>query len=393
MKKLLSISAIAGTTLLGLAALTGTAAAAGPTCEGGVIQLGGVSSVTGPVDFSEVPNAAKATFDQINAAGGINGCKLEYTIADDKGDPQVAAQAARDLIDNKGVVAMVGAGSLLDCAVNAGTYADNNVMAVQGLGVDAACFATPSVSPVNVGPFTLATAMLQYADQSLRDEKLCAFFQILGGTAEAYTNAVKRWEQISGKTIHLLDITLPVQGDLTAYVLKARDAGCDAVLTNQVEPQIVQMINTVDAQKIEGIDWLFLAPGYSEGVAAALAASPQPIYVGTEWEPYTEASDANKDWASAMEAAGLKKTAFTQGGYLAATVMADVIASIDGPVTRDSVTAKLKEGIEMPYSIIGSAYKFGDAPAHSSMQATKIMQLQGGKWTLITPEWVILPQS
>lgn len=393
MKKLLSISAIAGTTLLGLAALTGTAAAAGPTCEGGVIQLGGVSSVTGPVDFSEVPNAAKATFDQINAAGGINGCKLEYTIADDKGDPQVAAQAARDLIDNKGVVAMVGAGSLLDCAVNAGTYADNNVMAVQGLGVDAACFATPSVSPVNVGPFTLATAMLQYADQSLRDEKLCAFFQILGGTAEAYTNAVKRWEQISGKTIHLLDITLPVQGDLTAYVLKARDAGCDAVLTNQVEPQIVQMINTVDAQKIEGIDWLFLAPGYSEGVAAALAASPQPIYVGTEWEPYTEASDANKDWASAMEAAGLKKTAFTQGGYLAATVMADVIASIDGPVTRDSVTAKLKEGIEMPYSIIGSAYKFGDAPSHSSMQATKIMQLQGGKWTLITPEWVILPQS
>lgn len=287
MKKLLSISAIAGTTLLGLAALTGTAAAAGPTCEGGVIQLGGVSSVTGPVDFSEVPNAAKATFDQINAAGGINGCKLEYTIADDKGDPQVAAQAARDLIDNKGVVAMVGAGSLLDCAVNAGTYADNNVMAVQGLGVDAACFATPSVSPVNVGPFTLATAMLQYADQSLKDEKLCAFFQILGGTAEAYTNAVKRWEQISGKTIHLLDITLPVQGDLTAYVLKARDAGCDAVLTNQVEPQIVQMINTVDAQKIEGIDWLFLAPGYSEGVAAALAASPQPIYVGTEWEPYT----------------------------------------------------------------------------------------------------------
>lgn len=393
MKKLLTLSAVAGTALIGFAAMSGTAAAAGPTCDGGVIQLGGVSSVTGPVDFSEVPNAAKATFDQINAAGGINGCKLEYTIADDKGDPQVAAQAARDLIDNKGVVAMVGAGSLLDCAVNAQTYADNNVMAVQGLGVDAACFATPSVSPVNVGPFTLSTAMLQYADQGLKNEKLCAFFQILGGTAEAYTNAVKRWEQISGKTIHLLDITLPVQGDLTPYVLKARDAGCDAVLTNQVEPQIVQMINTVDAQKIEGIDWLFLAPGYSEGVASALAASTQPIYVGTEWEPYTEASDANKDWAAAMEAAGMKKTAFTQGGYLAARVMADVIASIDGPVTRESVTAKLKEGNEMTYSIIGSPYKFGDAPFHASMQATKIMQLKAGAWTLITPEWVILPQN
>lgn len=391
MKRLITLSVLAGTTCLGLAAMTSNAAASGPTCDGGVIQLGGVSSVTGPVVFAEVPDAAKATFDQINANGGINGCKIEYTIADDKADPQVAAQAARDLIDNKGVVAMVGAGSLLECAVNAGTYADNNVMAVQGLGVDAACFASPSVSPVNVGPFTLTTAMLQFADTQLKDEKLCAFFYIAGGTAEAYTNAIKRWEQISGKTIHVLDLTLPVQGDLTAYALKARDAGCDAVLTNQVEPQIVQWINTVDAQKLEGIDWLFLAPGYSEGVASALATSQQPIYVGTEWEPYTEASDANKDWAAAMDAAGMKKTAFTQGGYLAATIMADVIKSIDGPVTRESVTAKLKEGVEMPYSIIGSAYKFGDAPSHASMQATKVMQLKSGAWTLNTPEWVILP--
>lgn len=81
MKKLLTLSAVAGTALMGFAAMSGTAAAAGPTCDGGVIQLGGVSSVTGPVDFSEVPNAAKATFDQINAAGGINGCKIEYTLS------------------------------------------------------------------------------------------------------------------------------------------------------------------------------------------------------------------------------------------------------------------------------------------------------------------------
>ena len=73
-------------------------------------------------DLSDAPKATKAVFDQLNEAGGINGCKIEYTIADDKADPQVAAQAARDLIDNKEVVVLGGGASLLDCAVNAGTY-------------------------------------------------------------------------------------------------------------------------------------------------------------------------------------------------------------------------------------------------------------------------------
>ena len=101
---------------LGVSALSGQALAAGPSCAGGTIKVGAVSTMTGPADFSEVPKAAQAAFDQFNAAGGVNGCKIDYTISDDKADPQVAAQAARDLIDNKEVVAMVGGASLLECA-------------------------------------------------------------------------------------------------------------------------------------------------------------------------------------------------------------------------------------------------------------------------------------
>lgn len=112
---------LAAATTLALFALASPASAK-PTCADGVIKVGAVSTITGVADFSEVPKATKAAFDQLNAKGGIEGCKIDYTIEDDKGDPQVAAQAARSLIDNKGVVAMVGSGSLLDCQVNAQTY-------------------------------------------------------------------------------------------------------------------------------------------------------------------------------------------------------------------------------------------------------------------------------
>ncbi len=48
---------------LSLAAMAGSAWAAGPTCEGGTINIGSVSTITGPVDFSAGPNATAAYFD------------------------------------------------------------------------------------------------------------------------------------------------------------------------------------------------------------------------------------------------------------------------------------------------------------------------------------------
>ncbi len=379
-------------TMLAISGYASSAQAA-PTCKNGPIQVGAISTITGLSDFSDAPKATKATFDQLNDAGGINGCKIEFTIADDKGDPQVAAQAARDLIDNKGVVALAGGASHLDCAVNAGIYNRNGILSVPAVGIDPLCFNAPSISPVNVGPYTLSTVMLDYAAKDLGAKKLCAFFIIIGGTKEAYANALAAWEKASGKKVALVDMTLPPQGDLTPYVIKARDTGCDAVLTNQVEPGAVQWVKTADAQKISGINWLFLAASYTEGVAKALAYSKQPIYIGTEWEPYTENSAANSDWTKTMDKAGLKKTAFSQGGYLAAKMLIDTISGIDGEVTRDSVTAALKEGKKLKYPMAGSTYVFGDAKAHSPMKSTKVMQLVDGKWTVKTSDWYSLPQA
>lgn len=139
--KLKLLGAAAATSMWAACALLATgASAAGPTCTDGKIVVGAVSTITGPADFSEVPKAAKAMFDQVNASGGINGCMIDYTIADDKADPQVAAQSARDLVDNKGAVVMAGSASLLDCAVNAGYYDKQGILSVHGLGVDPVCF-------------------------------------------------------------------------------------------------------------------------------------------------------------------------------------------------------------------------------------------------------------
>lgn len=371
---------------------SGSAFAAGPTCPDGPIKLGAISTITGPADFSEVPKAAKAMYDAVNAAGGVNGCKIDYEIADDKADPQVAAQAARDFIDNKKVVAMTGGASLLECAVNAPTYKRADVSSVDGLGVDPVCFNSPNIAPVNVGPYTLTTAMGLFATNTLKAKNVCAMFIIIGGTQEAYKAGIARWEQLTGQKAKLVDLTVPITGDYTPFLIKARDAGCDAVISNAIEPGVVAWVKTADAQKITGVNWLFLSPGYTVEVAKTLANSKQPIYVGTEWEPYTEQnSPANKDWIAAMNAAKRPLTAFSQGGYLSAQVTLDVIKSIDGPVNRDSVNKALLAMKPVSYPLAGSPYVFGTGATHAPMQAIKVMKLANGGWTVQTKDWVVVP--
>ena len=143
------------------------------------------------------------------------------------------------------------------------------------------------------------------------------------------------------------------------------------------------MDKTAEAQKISGIDWLFLAPGYTLQVAKALTGTQQPVYVGTEWEPFTEKnSPANKDWIAAMNAANLPLTAFSQGGYEAAILLTDVIKGINGPVTRDTVTQALHGMKPIQYPLSGSPYVFGEAKAHAPMQATKVVKLDpSGAWS------------
>jgi branched-chain amino acid transport system substrate-binding protein len=93
-----------------------------------------------------------------------------------------------------------------------------------------------------------------------------------------------------------------------------------------------------------------------------------------------------------MQKAGRPLTAFSQGGYLAAQLFLKVVASIDGEVTRESVTKALHEMKPLSDPLSGSPYVFGTAKVHSPMQATKVMKLEKGAWTVETPEWVVLPQ-
>jgi branched-chain amino acid transport system substrate-binding protein len=96
-----------------VAVLAATAIVAGLSCggkAGAAIKIGLVVPLTGDVKtFGEsTRNGVMLAIDEVNAAGGINGRKIDVVATDDRNDPTETGNAGSKLIDMDRVVAIIG---------------------------------------------------------------------------------------------------------------------------------------------------------------------------------------------------------------------------------------------------------------------------------------------
>ncbi|MBI9108807.1 MAG: ABC transporter substrate-binding protein [Spirochaetales bacterium] len=98
--------------LKGLLVLTLIASAmlTGCTKEEETIKIGALFAVTGGASFLGAPEAktAEMVVENINAAGGINGKKIELIIKDTAANPEKAISFAKQLIEEDKVIAIIG---------------------------------------------------------------------------------------------------------------------------------------------------------------------------------------------------------------------------------------------------------------------------------------------
>jgi branched-chain amino acid transport system substrate-binding protein len=388
MRKILPTLAVA-------ALLAGGCAGSGAGANGPIV-VGSVNALSGAATFPEASQAAKAVFDAANAAGGINGRQLEYKAIDDKGDPAAAAAAAREVVGGDEAVALVGSSSLIECEINAKYYEQQKILSVQGIGVDPACFSSPNIAPVNVGPFHDMTLSLLYGSEVLKLTDICALLEIAGNTLPAYQAAIDEWTKITGKKLKYVDSTVPYGGsDYTSSIVKARSAGCKAITVNPVEPDSIGQLKAAQAQGWTDVTWLLLTSVYSENYAKAISNAGAGVYVPAEFYPFTDAgSPQTKDWRDLMTKNKIPLTSFSQGGYLAAKYFLDVVRGIKGDITRESVTKALREMKPVSDPMVGTPYVFGPAATHHDNTAGWPIKLAGGtnKWELAAQDWLRIPK-
>lgn len=104
---------------------------------GGVIALTGAQGAIGKV----IADAGKLAVDQVNKAGGVKGCQVEFALRDDTSQPSVGLDAARFLVDVQkvhAIVGLVGSGTALSVV--------NSVSVPNRIPTIACCAVTPALT-------------------------------------------------------------------------------------------------------------------------------------------------------------------------------------------------------------------------------------------------------
>lgn len=392
-KRIMSIAALAAASAL---VLTGCATNGGGGDKGGEgapIVVGSVNTISGPATFAEAHEAAQAVFDQVNADGGINGRMIDYKALDDKGDPATATASARELVGGE-TVALVGGASLIECEINQNYYLQEDIISMPGVGVDTGCFNTPNIAPANVGPFNDMTLTLLYGSETLGLDNICVLLEIAGSTRPTYQAAIDRWTEVTGKTPMYIDDTVPYgAADYTPYIVKAKEAGCKALAINPVEPDAIGQVKAANQQGWDDVVWLYLTSVYSENFAKAIDDAGAGIYVPAEFYPFTDDSDINADWKALMDKNNIPLTAFSQGGYLAATFFVEVLKGMDGDINRETVTKALRDMDPIVNPMLGTPYVVGTADKHDALTAGWPIVLKSGTnaWEKAEDDWLQIP--
>lgn len=376
------------TTLL----LASCATAGNESSEAQPIKIGAVSSITGPVSFAEVPGAAQAVFDRVNAAGGIGGRPIEFISEDDGGDPAQASQSARRLLDENDVVALAGSASLVECAANASLYAQRDVVSVMGTGIEPSCFEASHIAPVNNGTIQGYASLLFFASEELGRDRVCPVILNTAGLTEPYLELIERWEDETGSTAAHIDTSVVLGDDPTPAILAVRDAECDAVVFNSNEPVAVAFMNAVKQQgMLDSADWLTLTAAYTESAIDTLQQQGTlGLYVNSEFVPFMDDSPELTEWRETLTDADVQLTSLSIGGYVSAEILVDVLESIDGEITRESVTAAFRNLDEIANPLMGMPFTFGEATSHNPNRASRMVQATENGWETVS-DWVQVP--
>ncbi|MDR7149852.1 branched-chain amino acid transport system substrate-binding protein [Hydrogenophaga palleronii] len=354
------------------------------------IRVGAVSALAGQAGFPESSWAAASYFNAVNAAGGVNGRRIEYLSLDEGPNPQTAASAARKLVADPEVVALVGGSGLFDCPVNAATYAAAGLMSLQGASVAPECFASSHIVPMNNGPYLALENAVAFAAEHLKHQRVCLSILDLPGMGAGYRRSLDRLKP-SLKSA-LADVAfLQPDADFADAVRDRLARTCGAVIFTGHEPAVLRWLEEAQKQGMGSIDWIFLTPAYTDQVAKAIRSPQARVYVMAEFEPWQSASLAMLDWKRVMRQGELPLSALAQGGYVSAQVFVRVARQIQGPITRATFAQALRDMPEAELSFLGMPFHVGQAQAHAPNRASLPVTWRNGHWKIAAPVWIQAP--
>jgi len=360
----------------------------GEAADGEPIPVGSIVGETGGADFSSGADAAAAYFRCVNANGGIDGRPIDYIVEDDQWDPEVAGQVATKLVEDDGVVALVGSGSFVEMAVNAQFYEDSGVLSIPAACAVRECFESANISSNNAGPLPSNNGIVQYAFDSLSSQDVsCIGLNIPSNgvwSCEAAI-AVAADNGGSGKFIPLD----PATPDCLGALLEATSGSADTVLTNLPAPLTFCILEAAQEQDLrDDFIWISPTPLYDTTSPAALGDYwDGVVYIQIELTPFDGTGPDNTNWQAVLAEYGSpddRLDTFSQAGFLSAKILTDVLLSMDADsIDRAAVTDAVRAVSRYDSDLRCSPWYFGDGEVHQSNHSGQIAVVADGGFDIV----------
>lgn len=229
LKKILCM-VLSATMLMGILCACGnTKTDDGKNSGNTVFKIGSIGPTTG--DAAEygnaVMNAAQLAVDEINAAGGINGYKVEFMSADDMGDAQKSVNAYNDLKD-KGMQILMGTVTSTPCMTVAENTHDDNMFMLTPSGSAVECVKYDNAFRVCFSDPNQGIASADY----IADQKLGTKIAVIYDSSNAYSAGIyeKFKSEAAAKNLTLVSetaFTKDSNKDFTVQLQQAKSAGAD----------------------------------------------------------------------------------------------------------------------------------------------------------------------
>ncbi len=353
------------------------------------IVLGSIQDLSGPLaGFGKQDRLGMMlAVDEINEQGGIHGRKLRLIVEDSGYDPKKAVLAAQKLVNQDKIFMMVG---------HIGTAQNMAAMPVQFeknvINFFPVTAAREMYEPFHKLKYSFAATyfdqMRRAVPQMIKDKglkKICTIYQ-----DDDFGLEVLRGAEAGLKTVNM-DFTEKTSfkrgaTDFSSQVAKMKAAGCDMVVLGTI---IRETIGTIGESRKTGFNPVFLgsSASYTDLIHKLGGKAMDGLYATmTVQNPYTdEVSQPIRFWANKYKTKFNEDPAvFSVYGYLIINTFAQAATKAGKNLSTESFI-KAMDTLSLPTDIFGSAPATFTATKRLGSDASRLSQIQDGKWKVVGP--------
>ncbi|HEX7095213.1 MAG TPA: ABC transporter substrate-binding protein [Acidimicrobiales bacterium] len=326
------------------------------------LKIGGVAQVA---FFQGIEEGARARIERANKTC-INGYRLEWVgMRDDGSDSQKNLDAARDLVENEGVFAIIATSANLQSQTT--NYLAENKVPFFGWAINPGFCGRDSWG-YGFNGCTSSFALNESGTMDIPEAKMNGSLtfpnaELLGKDVDEYTLVVLNSDDEAGRFGDILYSKLwppkqmlakdfvPVQGvgDYTQYVNLVKQHNPDVVVLSTDFATAVKLKAALRQGGYTGavVDYTTYIPGLLES-SPDTAAALEGGYSNTQLPPAEEGGKGTQQIAEDLEAIGADPfvTMGASVGYWSADVMIQILEDIEGEITPDSFRETAESGWE-----------------------------------------------